>query len=286
MSETCPWIISTSPATFEQDVLQRSKDVLVVLDFWAPWCGPCRLLGPLLEKLAREKNGAFVLVKVNTDEMPELAAVFHVQGIPTVFALRDGRVIDYFTGALPESELRAWLDQLLPQEDEALVAQGDALADRDPRAAEAKYREAISRNPKSIPGRIALARLLAKQKRYDEAKSLLNELSDLGATSEEVEKLRAELELANSGEKIDVQSLAAQVAANPGDFDLRLKFARALAAALRYEEALEEALRLVQTAQGDPREEARKLMLQIFSILGATHPLTEEYRRRLTMALF
>jgi len=286
MSETCPWIISTSPATFEQDVLQRSKDVLVVLDFWAPWCGPCRLLGPLLEKLAREKNGAFVLVKVNTDEMPELAAVFHVQGIPTVFALRDGRVIDYFTGALPESELRAWLDQLLPQEDEALVAQGDALADRDPRAAEAKYREAISRNPKSIPGRIALARLLAKQKRYDEAKSLLNELSDLGATSEEVEKLRAELELANSGEQIDLQSLQAQVAANPGDFDLRLKYARALAAALRYEEALEEALRLVQTAQGDPREEARKLMLQIFSILGATHPLTEEYRRRLTMALF
>lgn len=286
MTEACPWIVSANAATFEREVMQRSREVPVIVDFWAPWCGPCRMLAPILEKLAREKAGAFILVKVNTDESPELAQMFGVRGIPAVFALRDGQVVDYFTGALPESELRAWLEGVIPQADEALVAEAEALVSSDPRLAEAKYREALARNPQSVPARVGLARLFVQQRRLEEARTLVNELTNMGVATDDVEQLRTVVELASAGAGDDLRELAQQVSAAPRDWGLRLKYAKSLIAAGRYQEALDEALKTVTGAADQNREEARKLMVQVFGLLGDSHPLTEEYRRRLTMALF
>lgn len=287
MSTTGNWITSTTSARFEQDVIERSYNLPVVVDFWAPWCNPCRVLGPLLEKIAREKNGAFVLVKVNTDECPDLAMALGIQGVPAVFAVRDGQIVDHFVGAMPEPQLRQWIGGILPQEDERLVAEADRIADRDPAAAEAKYHQALTLNPKSTSALLGLAKLLVRQSRFEEAKPFLQELRDLGVTGEEVERLQAEIALTSGSSSGDnLAELQQQVAVNPGDSEARLKLAKALAARSRYPEALEHALAVVQLQPGEPREEARKFMIQIFNLLGNDHPITEEYRRRLTMALF
>ncbi|MGQ9504450.1 MAG: tetratricopeptide repeat protein [Thermogutta sp.] len=287
MQPTEPWIVSVTTANFQTEVLERSWNVPVVIDFWAPWCGPCRILGPVLEKIAREKNGAFVLAKINTDECPDLAAAFGVEGIPAVFAMREGKITDHFVGALPEKDFRAWIEGILPQQDEQLVAEADAISEQEPERAETLYREALQRNPKSTVARIGLAKLLIHRERFEEARPILQELSDMGVTGEEFERLRAAMTFAEAvGSASEITELKRQLENNPGDHSLRLRLAQGLASHSRYQEALEEALTVVQTAQGEAREEARKLMVQMFSLLGSEHPLTGEYRRRLTMALF
>lgn len=287
MQPAQPWVISVTTATFQRDVLDQSRNVPVVVDFWAPWCGPCRMLGPLLEKIAKEKRGAFILAKVNTDECPDLAAAFGVQGIPAVFAVRDGRIIDHFMGALPEADLRSWIDGILPQKDEQLVAQADSLAEQDPHRAEELYRQALTENPRSVPARLGLAKVLAARQRFEEVKTILQELSDMGVSGEEVERLRASIEFAESSSSTDeIVEIQKQAASDPSNHAVRLQLAKALASRHRYQEALDEALVVVQAAQGELRDEARKVMVQVFSLLGNEHPLTAEYRRRLTMALY
>lgn len=287
MQPTEPWIVSVTTANFQREVLDQSRNVPVVIDFWAPWCGPCRMLGPLLEKIARGKNGAFVLAKINTDECPDLAAAFGVEGIPAVFAMREGKITNHFVGALPERDLRAWIEGILPQQDEQLVAEADAISEQEPERAETLYREALQRNAKSLAARIGLAKLLIRRERFEEARPILQELSDMGVAGEEFERLRVAMTFAEAaGSAHEITELKRQVESSPEDHSLRLRLAHVLASHGCYQEALEESLTVVQTAQGEAREEARKLMVQIFSLLGSEDPLTGEYRRRLTMALF
>lgn len=287
MQPAQPWVISVTTMTFQKEVLERSRGVPVVVDFWAPWCGPCRMLGPLLEEMAQEKNGAFVLAKVNTDECPDLAAAFGVEGIPAVFAVRDGRIINHFVGVLPEGELRNWIEGILPQQDEQLVSQADNVSEKDPEQAEKLYREALTLNPRSAAARIGLAKLLIRQQRLEELKTILQELGDMGVVGEEVERLRAALTFAEAaGSADEISELQKQVQASPGDYAKCLQLAKTLASRNRYQEALDEALVVIQGTQGEMRDDARKLMIQVFNLLGSEHPLTGEYRRRLTMALF
>jgi putative thioredoxin len=286
MSANTPFVIEAVPETFERDVIERSADVPVVVDFWAEWCGPCRRLGPVLEKLAAEYGGKFLLVKADTETYPELAAGFGVRSIPAVFGLRDGRIVDQFVGLLPESSLRAFLDALLPSPAEALVIEGRKLEETDPDAAEAKYREALDLSPGEARAKIGLGRLDLARGRLDEARARIDDLERRGFLEPEAERLKAELVLKGQSQGGgDVASSRAAVAAAPDDLGLRHRLAEALAAAGQYEEALEICLNLVERDRKGVGEPARKTMLAIFQLLPDDSALVGDYRRRLSFVL-
>jgi len=287
MSDTHAWVVQTSHAAFQQDVIDRSREVPVVLDFWSERCQPCLLLGPLLERLAEESAGKFVLVKANTDQMPDVAAAFGVSAIPTVFALRDGAVVDQFVGLLPEPQIRAWLEAILPSEAEGLAGEAQRLAAADPESAEAKYREAIELSPNDTSARVGLARLLLAQDRVEEARQTIDELAAVGALDAEGEAVQAELTVALEGREAgSVEACRAAADASPDDPDVQLGLARSLAASGEYQEAMDVCLRLIPKDRAGIGEQARQLMVRVFHLLGPESELASEYRRKLTMVLY
>src|SRR4051812_1272542 len=185
-------IVETTRETFERDVIAGSSERPVVVDFWAEWCAPCRMLGPVLERLAGEYDGKFTLVKANTEQVPELAAGFGVRSIPAVFGLRDGKIRDSFVGALPESAIRAFLDRLLPTPAEVATSEARRLESTDPAAAESKYRAAVDLAPNDPEAKIGLARVLLAADRFDEAGATIEALQRRGFLEPEAEKLKAE----------------------------------------------------------------------------------------------
>jgi putative thioredoxin len=287
MSDSSPLISEAARETFQRDVVERSRDVPVVIDFWAAWCQPCRMLAPVLERLARAYDGRFLLVKADTERVPDIAAGFGVRSIPAVFGLRDGQVVDSFVGVLPEAAIRAWIDRLLPTPAEILVAEARRVEATDPPAAEAKLREGLSLAPHEPRAQIALARLLAAGGRDAEALGLLAALQRRGFLEPEAEALKAELELrARAAGAGGVAACRAELAAHPDDPAARLKLAEALAACGTYPEALDLCLGLVERHRKGPGEEARKTMLRIFQLLPADSELAAEYRRKLALALY
>lgn len=286
MSENNPQVIDVDSAGFEREVLERSRRVPVVVDLWAEWCGPCRMLGPLLEKLAGEYAGKFILAKVDTEKAPDIAAAFGVRSIPAVFGLRDGRVVDSFVGVQSESSIRAFLERLMPTPSEVLAIEAEALEASDPAAAEAKYREAVALAPNESRARIGLARVLLDQGRGEESREILESLERRGFLEPEAERLKAELTLGEGARDAGgVESARAAVAAAPDDPRARLRLAEALAAAGQHREALEIGLDLVERDRKGVGEEARKLMLAIFQLLPPDSELATEYRRQLSFIL-
>lgn len=284
---TSPFVIEVNDASFEQEVLERSKTVPVVVDFWAEWCAPCRMLGPQLEQLAEEHGGRFVLAKADTEQTPQAATQFGVQSIPAVYGLRDGKVIDAFVGVLPEPELKAWLEKILPSVAEELVQQARHLIDSDPAAAEAKFREALEADPRSAEAEIGLAELLTSTGRSDEAAALIEQLEERGFLEPEAEKVKATLELRDkAAEAGDVDDCRAAVKANPDDGEARLNLAKALAGQEEYEEALQIGLDLVERDRARFGDSARELMVEIFRQLPDDSELTHTYRRKLSTALY
>ncbi len=195
--QTAPssWVIEGTSANFERDVVERSSHVPVVIDFWAEWCGPCKTLGPLLDRLAEEYGGQFVLVKVDTDKESELAMQFGVRSIPAVFGVRDGKAVDGFIGVQSESVIRSWLDRLLPTPAERIVAEARRLERSDPQAAEAKYNVALSLDPDLLPAQIGLARVALEQGRLEDAQAAIAAMERQGFLEPEAERLKAELVL-------------------------------------------------------------------------------------------
>ena len=281
MESTSPYIQDITTADFQQAVLQKSHDVPVVVDFWAEWCGPCRTLGPLLERLAGEYDGAFILAKVDVDSNQELAAQFGVQGIPNVIGFRDGMPVDQFTGALPEQAIRDWLDRLLPSELDRVVDQArDAAIAGNPETAERLFRAALEEQSDHQEAGTGLAALLIASGRHDEALIVLGKL----APTDEVVRLQSAARLTAS-RGTDIKDLTEKVAANPEDQSLRIELAVALAGRAEYEPALDHLLGIVKL-KGESMDEARESMLDIFDVLGDGHPLTTTYRRQLASALF
>jgi putative thioredoxin len=281
------WEAVGTEQNFEQLALQRSHEIPVIVDFWAPWCAPCRQLTPLLERLCVEMAGQLLLVKVNVEDEPRLAQYFGVQSIPAVFLLRQGQIADHFTGVQPEPALRAWLARFLPTASERLAAEALALESSDPPAAESKYREALAETPKNDPVKLHFARFLARQHRNAEARALIDELEQRGFLEPEAQAIRDELDLrAAAAESGGVALCRAALAAQPGDPGLILNLADALGAAQQFEEALDLCLRVVQETNGDAREHARSTMVKLFHLLGTEADLTRVYRRKLATALY
>lgn len=287
MSEQSAWIMETKTETFEADVIQRSMEVPVVLDFWATWCEPCRQLTPLLEKLAESYNGKFVLIKVNVDDAAEVAGSFGVQSIPHVFAVRDGQPVSQFQGLLPEDQLREWIDSFLPSPTEELLKQAQALEENDPAAAEAKYREASHLEPDVPAIQIDLARVLLAQNREEECRAIITKLEERGYLEPEAERIKSQLDLFAAAEEAGgVEEARKAAEASPDDLSLQLMLADALAVARKFEEAFEICLSLIERDKAGVGVEAKATMLKIFDMLGTSSELASTYRRRLATLLY
>lgn len=280
--EATPWVIDTSNETFDDDVFQRSHDLAVVVDFWAEWCAPCRMLGPILEKLAAEYAGRFVLVRADSDRLREPAMRFRVQSIPAVFGVVDGEIVDAFTGTLPESQIRMWLDRLLST---SCLAQAGRLEETDPVQAEGKYREVLAESPNEASASIGLGRVLLAQDREDEARDVIRQLESRGFLEPEAEKLKAHLQLRDSS-NIDVDSRREAAEANPNDLQAQLDLGEAVAGSGQHQEALDILLSLVERDRHGMGESARKMMLDVFRVLPDDSELVHQYRRKLSTVLY
>ena len=287
MSAANPFVVDVSMATFQNDVVQKSMETPVVIDFWAPWCAPCKQLGPILEKLAAEFGGKFVLAKVNTDDEPQIAQAFGIQSLPTVFALVQGNPVDQFVGLMSEEQIRSWLAPLIPSPAQILAREAMELVESDPKAAEAKYREALSLAPTEDSLKICLANVILKQGRLEECGSILEALAARGFLEPEAERLKSELEVRlAAAESGGVEEARKAAEADPGNLKLKIRLADAYAAASQHRKALEICLDVVKQDFGEARAEAKSTMVKIFDMLGPASELTGEFRRQLATALY
>jgi putative thioredoxin len=278
------FVVDVTSATFEQEVLEASQQVPVVVDFWAPWCGPCRTLGPMLERLAAEYGGRFKLAKVNSDENPELSHQFGIRSIPDVRAFRNGEQVDQFMGVLPERQLRAFIDDLAPAPAEAARLEAAALrAEGDTEGATAALRAAIALDAGNELARIDLAEVLLEAGHADEAARQLEGLRQNIDWDARVASLKQGIGYARSGG--NESELAARVAANPADLEARLALAGALAARKAWREAMDELLDIIRQDKGWRDGEARKQMLAMLNLASGDARLVSEYRRKLASLL-
>jgi len=281
------WIRDVGDADFEREVLERSDERPVVVDFWAPWCGPCRTLGPILERLADEHAGAFVLARVNVDEAPGLAQAFQVRSIPAVKAIRERALAGAFEGAQPESVVRRFVESILPGEADVAAAGGDARAAAgDLTGAEKAWQEALALDPRQPRALLGLGRLRGDAGDAEAALALLERIGPGTRYTEEADRLAAVLRTRVGDQGADESQLRARIEAAPADLAARLALGRLLAARSRHQEALEALLEAVRRDPGFEDGAARRAMLDLFTALGPEHPLTQEYRAALARTLF
>ena len=279
-------------AHFMADVIEASAQVPVIVDFWAPWCGPCKTLGPMIEKLVRQAGGLVRLVKINIDENQDLAAQMRIQSIPAVYAFKNGQPVDGFVGAQPEGQIRSFIDRLLagakPPLDQALEAAKEALDGGDHEGAQALYMEILNQEPGHAPAVAGLLRAMMAGGDMAGAKELAAGLTDEVKAESAVAAALTALELAEQGGAAapDTQALRDRLASDENDHQARLDLATALYGADEVEAAIDALLELVTRAAEWNEEAGRKQLVKIFDALGPTHELTLSGRRRLSSILF
>jgi putative thioredoxin len=282
------WTVNVTEQDFESAVVERSHTVPVVIDFWAPWCGPCRTIGPVLERLADEQQGKFVLAKINVDENPMLAQAFGIRSIPAVKAVRNGAITDEFLGAQPEPAIRQFIEQLLPSEAEGLAQEGKRLEEQGKsQGAESLYRAALSKEANQPQALLGLAHILSERGEEADALSLLTRVPLNSAEYAAAQQLSAQLRFKQTGVSAgDEQQYREKLAANPNDLEARFDLSQVLAALGRYEEALIELLEIIKKDRKFRDDGARKAMLEIFEVVGPRSDLAEHYRSELAKVLF
>src|SRR5665213_265775 len=281
--------------TFAADVIEASREVPVIVDFWAPWCGPCKTLGPLIEKVVNEAKGAVKLVKVNIDENQEIARQLRIQSIPTVYAFKNGQPVDGFMGAIPESQIRTFVQQLTggaaghDHAEEVLTAADEAFAAGDLAAAAQAYGHVLQDEPGHPKAVAGLARCYLKSGDLERARSTLQLVRPDAANDEAIRAIDAELKLreqASAAPVADNSALLAKVEANPADHQARYDYALALDAAGDREGAITQLLDSIRRDCKWNEEAARKHLVTLFEAMGLTDPLTIDARRRLSSILF
>ena len=286
-------IKNTTTAGFMADVVDASHDVAVVVDFWAPWCGPCKQLTPALEKAVREAKGAVRLVKINIDENPEVAQQMRIQSIPAVYAFKDGRPVDGFVGAVPDSQVKQFISRLAAGAgpspiDEAIAQAKEAFAAGDTATAGNIFTEVLRHEAGNIEAIAGLARVAIVKKDFARARQLLDQVPADKAGHNDVVAARSSLELAEEGEKAAgaLGELRQRLERDPKDHQARLDLASALFAADQREEAIDQLLDLVRRDRAWNEEAARKQLVKFFEAMGHTDSLTVAARRRLSSILF
>ncbi len=284
----------SSLETFAADVLEASKEVPVIVDFWAPWCGPCKQLGPIIERVVNEAQGKVKLVKVNIDENQEIARQLRIQSIPTVYAFKNGQPVDGFMGAIPESQIRAFVQHLTGGEaghdhaEEVLAAADQAFAAGDLAVAAQAYGHVLQDEPGHPKAVAGLARCYLKSGDVDRARQTLQLVRPDGATDEAIRAVEAELKLQEQAAAVggDDAPLRAKLDADPNDHQARYDLALALDGRGDRDGALDQLLEIVKRDRKWNEEAARKHLVTLFEAMGPTDPRTIAARRRLSGILF
>ena len=272
---------------FASQVIEASHQQLVLVDFWATWCGPCQSLMPILEQLAQSYQGKFLLAKVEIDSQQSLASQFGVRSVPTVKLVKNGQIVDEFTGALPESQIRTFLDKHIESESEQLMQQALMLYQQgDTETALAQMGQILQADPDNLNNKIIYANILLREQHIDEAKKWLQSLPAEAKDNPQVQAMQAQLEFIHIVENApDMASLQQQLADDPSNTQARYQLSAHAILQGQFEIAFEQLLEVVKRDRQFQDDAGRKALLKLFDLLGDQHELVSSYRRKLAMAL-
>ncbi len=291
-STTTDLIKDGTDQTFMADVIDASQDVPVIVDFWAPWCGPCKQLGPLLEKVVKGAGGKVKLVKVDIDQSPMVAQQLRIQSIPAVYAFKDGRPVDAFMGALPESQIKSFVEKLVGDSVDSPIEQAIAQAKElleagDVDNAGAVFSQVLQHEDGNVTAKAGLVLVLVEKNEIEAARQLLDQIPANDRRDAFVAGAVSAVELAEqSGDVGDLAGLQAAVDADPDNHQARFDLAMALFGARKHQEAADALLEIVRRDRTWNDDGARQQLVKFFEAWGPTDPLTAQTRRRLSSMMF